>query len=113
MRFQIQEVIERLKIKKMKTTKNIGLVECNSQGEISTITSNNNPDGYIVKKIMAASEVSGGIALSQFPEAQLVDDIKSIIHDSGIDLILVSNPKKADMNMVGEAVKAGKNVRII
>src|SRR5258705_5640808 len=97
----------------MKTTKNIGLIECNSQGEISTITSNNNPDGYIVKKIMAASEVSGGIALSQFPEAQLVDDIESIIHDSGIDLILVSNPKKADMNMVGEAVKAGKNVRII
>ena len=97
----------------MKTTKNIGLIECNSKGEISTITSNNNPDGYIVKKIMTANKVSGNIAMSQFPEAQLVDDIKSIIQDSAIDLILVSNPRQADMEMVGEAVKAGKNVRII
>ena len=97
----------------METNKNIGLIECNSKGEISGITSNNNPDGYIVKKIMAANKVSGDIAMSQFPEAQLVDDIKCIIHDSAIDLILVSKPKHADMNMVGEAVKAGKNVRII
>jgi hypothetical protein len=97
----------------MKANKNIGLIECNIKGEISTITSNNNPDGYIVKKIMAPNKVSGDIAMSQFPEAQLVDDIKYIIQDSAIDLILVSKPKESDMNLVGEAVKAGKNVRII
>ncbi|MEP6952257.1 MAG: hypothetical protein ABI863_23400, partial [Ginsengibacter sp.] len=73
--------------KNMKTNKNIGLVECNTKGEISTITANNNPDGYIVKKIMTASKVSGDIAMSQFPEAQLVDNINSIIQDSAIDLI--------------------------
>ena len=97
----------------METNKNIGLIECNSKGEISTVTSNNNPDGYVVKKIMTANKVSGDIAMSQFPEAQLVDDIKCIIQDSAIDLILVSKPKQADLDMVGEAVKAGKNVRII
>lgn len=97
----------------METNINIGLIECNSKGEISTITSNNNPDGYIVKKIMAPNKVSGDIAISQFPEAELVDDIKSMIQDSAIDLILVSKPKHADMSMVGEVVKAGKNVRII
>jgi predicted dehydrogenase len=97
----------------MNTNKNIGLIECNSKGEISAITSNNNPDGYIVKKIMAPNKVSGEIAISQFPEAQLVDDINCIIEDSSIDLILVSKPKQSDMTMVGEAVKAGKNVRII
>ena len=97
----------------MKTNKNIGLVECNAKGEISTVTSNNNPDGYVVKKIMTANKMSGDIAMSQFPEAQLVDDINCMIHDSAIDLILVSKPKQADMTMIGEAVKAGKNVRII
>ncbi len=97
----------------MDTNKNIGLIECNPKGEISAITSNNNPDGYIVKKIMAVNKISGDMAMSQFPEAQLVDDIESIIQDSAIDLILVSKPKEADLNMVGEAVKAGKNVRII
>jgi len=97
----------------MKTNKNIGLVECNVKGEIATITSGNNPDGYIVKKIMTANKVSGDIARSQFPEAQLVSDIKCIIQDPAIDLILVSKPKQADMDLVGEAVRAGKNVRII
>ena len=97
----------------MKTNKNIGLIECNSKGEISTITSNNNPDGYIVKKVMAPNKISGDIAMSQFPEAQLVDDVNCIIQDSAIDLVLVSKPKQSDMNIVGEAVKAGKNVRII
>jgi len=97
----------------METNINIGLVECNSKGEIPGITSNNNPDGYIVKKVMTANKISGDIARSQFPEAQLVDDIKCIIQDSAIDLIIVSKPKQEDMNMVGEAVKAGKNVRII
>jgi hypothetical protein len=111
--YKNRQVIKRLKNENMKTNKNIGLIECNSQGEISTITSNNNPDGYIVKKIMAPNKVSGDIALSQFPEAQLVDDIECILQDSAIDLILVNKPKQADMNMVGEAVKAGKNVRII
>jgi len=97
----------------MKTNKNIGLVECNVKGEIATITSGNNPDGYVVKKIMTANKVSGDIAMSQFPEAQLVSDIKCIIQDPAIDLILVSKPKQGDMDMVGEAVRAGKNVRII
>ncbi|MEP7144727.1 MAG: hypothetical protein ABI707_17725 [Ferruginibacter sp.] len=97
----------------MDTNKNIGLVECNAKGEISGITSNNNPDGYIVKKIMTVNKISGDIATAQFPEAELVDDIDAIIQDSAIDLILVSKPKRGDMDMVGEAVKAGKNVRII
>ena len=97
----------------MKTNKNIGLIECGSGGEISGITSKNNVNGYIVSKIMTPNKISGDIAMSQFPAAQLVDDIKSIIQDSAIDLILVSKPKQADMDMIGEAVQAGKNVRII
>ncbi len=62
---------------------------------------------------MSANKISGDIAMSQFPGAQLVDDINAIIEDSAIDLILVSKPKPEDMNMIGEAVQAGKNVRII
>ncbi len=97
----------------MKTNKNIGLVECSSRGEISRITSRNNPDGFIVKKIMMANKVAEDSVLSQYPDALLVDDINSIINDSAIELILVSNPKQVDLNMIGEAMQAGKNVRII
>lgn len=97
----------------MKTNKNIGLVECSSRRKISRITSHNNPDGFIVKKIMMANKVAEDSVLSQYPDALLVDDINSIINDSAIELILVSNPKQVDLNMIGEAMQAGKNVRII
>lgn len=97
----------------MKTNKNIGLIECSSREGLSRITSQNNPDGYIVKKIKTTNKAAGDNALLQYPEAQLVDDINSIIHDLDIDLILVSKPKQEDLNIVGEAVNAGKNVRII
>ena len=49
--------------------------------------------------------------MSQFPEAQLVDDIKCIIQDPAIDLILVSKPKQGDMDMVGEAVNSRKKCK--
>ena len=62
---------------------------------------------------MTTNKVAGDSALLQYPQAQLVDNINSIIHDSDIDLILVSGPKQKDLNIVGEAMNAGKNVRII
>lgn len=97
----------------MKEIKNIGLIECSSREGLSRITSQHNPDGYVVKKIKTTNKAAGNSALLQYPEAQLVNDINSIIHDSDIDLILVSKPGQEDLNMVGEAVNAGKNVRII
>jgi len=97
----------------METNKNIGFIECGARGGISGITSNNNLEGYTVKKVMTTNNIPHDVALSQFPEAQLVDDIKSIIQDSAIDLILVSKPKQTDLSIIGEAVQAGKSVRII
>ena len=97
----------------METNKNIGLIECSPGSEISRITSQNNPDGYIVKKIMTSNKLNGDSAVQKYPEAQLVDNINSIIDDSAIELILVSNPKQTDLNMIGEVVQSGKNVRII
>ncbi len=97
----------------METNKNIGLIECSSKEVLSRITSQNNPDGYIVKKIMATNKIAGDSALVQYPGAQLVEDINSIINDAEIDLILVSGSKQKDINIIGEAVNAGKNVRII
>ncbi len=97
----------------MKTNKNIGLIECSSREGLSRITSQNNPDGYIVKKIKTTNKVAGENALVEYPGVQVVEDINSIIQDSDIDLILISQPKQADLDMVGEVVNAGKNVRII
>lgn len=97
----------------MKPNKNIGLIECSSREALSKITSQNNPDGYVVKKIRTTNKVARESALEEYPGAELVEDIRAIISDSDIELILVSSPKQEDLAIIGEAVNAGKNVRII
>ncbi|MEP7252071.1 MAG: hypothetical protein ABI683_06815 [Ginsengibacter sp.] len=97
----------------MKSNKNIGLIECSSREALSKITAYNNPDGYVVKKIRTNNKVARDGALEEYPDAELVEDISAIIGDSDIELILVSRPKQEDLAIIGEAVCAGKNVRII
>ncbi len=98
----------------METNINIGLIDCSKRTEISRAALNGNLNGYNVRKILTViKNVPENTVLKEFPEAQLVDDVKSIINDSSIDLILVSKPTQADIDMVGEAIQAGKNVRII
>ncbi len=97
----------------MESNKNIALIDCSERAEISRSANTSNLNGYIVKKILTSNKVPEDIIQSQFPEAQLVHDLNSIIQDSSIDLILVSKPTRTDIDMVGEAIQAGKNVRII
>lgn len=98
----------------METNINIGLIDCSKRAEISRAALNGNLNGYNVRKILTVTKkVPENSVSREFPGAQLVDDVKSIINDSSIDLILVSKPNQTDIDMVGEAIQAGKNVRII
>lgn len=94
----------------MITNKNIGLIECNGSGtnELST-----HLNGYRLKKFMATNKQVNFDVQNQYPDAESVDNIESIITDPEIDLILVSKPNHQDLTYVGEAVQSGKNVRIL
>jgi predicted dehydrogenase len=68
---------------------------------------------FHLKKIFAADHESAGMARSQYPNAEIVSDIKSILHDAGIELVIVSANRAKDSMVVQDILQAGKKVRII
>ncbi|MEO7961319.1 MAG: hypothetical protein ABIR19_07225 [Ginsengibacter sp.] len=97
----------------METNKYIGLIECGSNAKITSAQWAKNINGYKVKKVMSLPGLGEEERFANFPEAKMVDNIGEFIHDSDIELILVSKPKNSDITMIGEAIQAGKSVRII
>ncbi len=94
----------------MATSKYIGLVECNGTPGIS---SGVQVEGFDVKKFMTrTAEVATNVKY-WYPAAEEVQNIEAIIEDGDIELIFVSKPGQDDLEMVGKAVRSGKNVRII
>ena len=68
---------------------------------------------FNLKKIFAADRESEGVARSQYPHAEIVNDIKAIVHDVGIELVIVSAINAKDSLVVQDILQAGKKVRII
>ena len=52
-------------------------------------------------------------ATDHYPDAEFVQDKSAIINDGSIDLVIISSPDDEGMNIVTEALEAGKNVRIL
>jgi predicted dehydrogenase len=68
---------------------------------------------FNLKKVFAADHEAAGMAQSQYPNAEIVNDIKSIVHDAGIELVIVSAINAKDSLVVQDILHAGKQVRII
>jgi predicted dehydrogenase len=96
----------------MNTYKNVGLIECN-YGPLPELSEKSKLNGYNIKKIYTSNNLSQNEIREQFPYAEIVDNTKSIIDDALIDLVIVSSPTHSDMDIVGEVLEAGKNVRVI
>ena len=70
-------------------------------------------ENFKLKKIFADDKVAEGFAKTQYPQAEIVNDIHAILNDASIDLVIVSAPSSKDSTMVQHIMKAGKKVRII
>jgi len=94
----------------MSTVINVGLIGSAVLEEaIATERSQN----FNLKKIFADDNVTEGIAKSQYPQAEIVNNIQSIIEDAGIELVIMSASNSKDSVLVQHILKAGKKVRII
>jgi predicted dehydrogenase len=94
----------------MRTVKNVGLIQYSDLATPYTVDSNNESNNFHIKKVL----IKGGASASgYYPEAEVVQDAKSIIHDGSIDLVILLSPDEEGMNTVTEALNAGKNVRIL
>lgn len=97
----------------MKTSKNIGLIDCGTKGKKFQLDSTSSGNGFLLKKVLVRGDKSATLAKSQYPDAEIVDHEHSIFHDNAIDLVIVSAPEQSDLSLVAEALGAGKQVRVI
>ncbi|MEP7111090.1 MAG: Gfo/Idh/MocA family oxidoreductase [Ferruginibacter sp.] len=97
----------------MNTIKNIGLIECGTLQKPLYISPVSNMEGYSIKKILSTGDTNEVNIKSRYPLAEIVDNTRDILDDNSIDLVIVSGPSQDDMGMVGEAIQAGKQIRII
>jgi len=94
----------------MSTVKNVGLIQYKDLASPYKVHSNNESNNYHIKKILVNGNT---VSTDKFPQAEIVKDSNSIINDGSIDLVIVCSPNEEGMNIVTEALHAGKNVRIL
>lgn len=95
------------------TINNTGLIECGVSDQIFHLDQTSHLNGYSITKAYVTDKTSAGIVQMKCPQAEIVADKTAILEDSSIDFILVLSPKADDMNFIGEALQAGKQVRIM
>jgi predicted dehydrogenase len=91
----------------------VGVIGCEMSEEILLASgTTNKEEGFRSMKILATDKASAGIAKSTYPQAEIVNDAKSIVDDEAIELVFVSAGRE-NLPMVKKALQAGKQVRII
>lgn len=96
----------------METITNVGLIEyASSAGAFKTDTLGNR-HGFHLKKVMVPNG-SPELTRLQYPQSEIVQDKRSIMEDSTIDLIVISGAAKSDLDLVAESLQTGKHVRIV
>ena len=95
------------------TINNTGLIECGVSDQIFHLDYTSQLNGYSITKAYLEDKTSAGIVQMKCPEAEIVNDRTAILEDKSIEFILVLSPKPDDMNFIGEALQAGKQVRIM
>ena len=97
----------------MKIKQNIGLIECGLTLKPINISPSIGSHDNVIKKVLLTDNINKADIKLKYPSAEVVDDTKAIINDNSIELVIISNPSKEDMSMVGEFIHAGKYIRII
>lgn len=96
----------------MKEIKYAGLIECGDSITASWTESPSLFDGFELKKILFRQDV-GKHSQEYYPTAEMVEDTYSIINDKSIELVILSAPGENDLDLVAQAIEAGKQVRVL
>jgi predicted dehydrogenase len=88
-----------------------GLIECGDSTTANWPESQSEFDGFHLKKILFKN--IGKHSKEYYPQAEMVQDTQSIIQDETIELVILSAPAESDLNLVAQAIEAGKQVRVL
>ena len=91
---------------------NMGRIEETMQGKLFTLAGISRLEGYNLKKVYVGNNSDAWVK-QLFPEAEIVNNIQSIIHDDNIDLVIMPSKQNEELKLVAEVLHTGKNIRIV
>jgi predicted dehydrogenase len=96
----------------MDTLTNVGLIDYNTPIGDFKVDAVSDQRGFRLKKVMV-KDASPEIIRLHYPQSEIVQDKQAIIHDSSIDLIVISGAAEKELDLVAEVLQTGKHVRIV
>lgn len=97
----------------METFNNIGVIEKSVAGKSLRIAGINSKNGYRLIKILPQKKTMPEWVQTHFPEATVASNIDDLIHDSSIDLVMVSADDENHKDIVANFLQTGKHVRVV
>jgi hypothetical protein len=97
----------------MSTFKNIGLIVCGNSEKIFKLEPASRKNGYTLKKVLVGEDAYENSVRMNYPDAEIVRDKSSIIHDATLDLVIFVSPIKKYFGLLGEILRSGKSVRVV
>lgn len=94
----------------MSTIINVGLI---GSAVLEEALATDRSQNFNLKKIFAGDKVAAGLAKTQYPQAEIVNNMQAIIEDAGIELIIISASNSKDAAIVQHILSTGKKIRII
>ena len=96
----------------MKVNNNAGFNDKTVTGKPFVIAGVSNKEGNL-KKIYIEQNVSGTWISQDLPSTEVVNHRDSILHDTDIDLVLMPQSQKDNLELVSAVMTTGKNLRIV
>lgn len=96
----------------MKEVINIGRLEETMKGKAFSLAGISRLEGYNLKKVFVGDNSDTWVKQS-FPQAEIVNDVQSIIHDEKIDLVIMPTKQSEELKLVAQVLQTGKNIRIV
>jgi len=91
---------------------NVGLIGNGSIDESLVASQAGRNEQFNLTKILIPYNGTNGVKV-KYPNAEMVNDIKAIVEDSTIDLVIISSAKANDLPLVEQILQSGKHLRII
>ncbi len=97
----------------MENLKKIRQVEQSVAGKNFTVAGVCIEGSNPVKKIFVAKHLSDTWVKNDLPETEVVENVNSILSDSDIDLVIMPEAEKNNVEIVSTVLNTGKNLRIV
>ena len=91
---------------------NMGRIEESMKGKAFSLAGISRLEGYNLKKVYVGDDSRSWVK-EMFPEAEIVEDVQSIINDEKIDLVIMPTKQNEELQLVARVLETGKNIRIV